>query len=180
MVDIGKRVMLWSLLLYLCGTHRCVVIYTSERQVPPETGRKLRVLKKKGKARMLTTRTRPDIAACLGVPASLMARRLKQVKTHLVDLWMYLWTTMNHAMCTLPSPKASHSILKKEKTSVDVSCRGGPQTGSSSLKRQTYCDASFARGGGRSRSSIHVLMVDETINRASLILWQSMRQTLTA
>ena len=33
---------------------------------------------------------------------------------------------------------------------------------------------------GRSKSGILVLMVDETVNRASLLLWQSRRQTLTA
>ena len=83
-------------------------------------------------------------------------------------------------MCTLPSPKASQSIPRKEETSVDVSCRDGPQTGSNSLKIQTYCDALFAPGGRWSRSGILVAMVDETTNRASLILWQSRRQTLTA
>ena len=59
---------------------------------------------------------------------------------------------------------------------MDVSCRGG----SSPRKIQTYCDASLAPGDGRSRSGVLVSMVDETINRASLILWQSRRQTLTA
>ena len=49
-----------------------------------------------------------------------------------------------------------------------------------SLTVQTYCDASFAPGGGRSRSGILVLLVDQQTNRASLLLWQSRRQTLTA
>ena len=110
-----------------------------------------------------------------------MVRRPMQVKSRLVDLWRYFWTTMNFAMCTLPSPKASSSILKKEHTTVDGSCaRGGPQTGSDSLKIQTYCDASFAPGARRSRSGILVRFVDENANRASLLLWQSRRQILTA
>ena len=50
----------------------------------------------------------------------------------------------------------------------------------SPLTVQTYCDASFAPGGGRSRSGILVLLVDQQTNRASLLLWQSRRQTLTA
>ena len=50
-------------------------------------------------------------------------------------------------------------------------------TGHGSLKIQTYCDASFASRGGRSRSGILILLVDEAANRASLILWQSRRQT---
>ena len=68
-----------------------------------------------GQMMWLSTRTRPDISACLGILVSLMVKRPKQVKSHLVDLWRYLWTTMNHAMCTLPSPKASQSILKKNR-----------------------------------------------------------------
>ena len=44
----------------------------------------------------------------------------------------------------------------------------------------TYCDASFAPGGGRSRSGILVLLVDQQTNRSSLLVWQSRRQTLTA
>ena len=51
-----------------------------------------------GQMMWLTTRTRPDISACLGILASLMVRRPKQVKAHLVNLWRYLWTTMSRAM----------------------------------------------------------------------------------
>ena len=71
---------------------------------------------------------------------------------------------MDYAMCTLPSqePRA----------------QDGPQTWPSSLKIHTYCDASFAPDGGRSRSGILVLLVDEKTNSASLLLWQSRRQTL--
>ena len=84
-------------------------------------------------------------------------------------------------MCTLPSPKAARSILKKGQPSADSpSAQDGPQTWSSSLKIQTYCDASFALGGGRSQSGILVSLVDEISNCASLLLWQSRRQTLAA
>ena len=83
---------------------------------------------------------------------------------------------MAYAMCTLPSPKASSSVMKKEQTSADGSCaQGGPQTLSSFLKIQTYCDALFALGGGRGRGSILVLLVDEITCRVSLVLWQSRR-----
>ena len=67
-----------------------------------------------GQMMWLTTRTRPDIAACLGILASLMVRRPKEVKNHLVCWWRYLWTTKDHAMCTLPSPKATQKIQKDE------------------------------------------------------------------
>ena len=40
-----------------------------------------------GQMMWLTARTRPDIAACLGILASMMVRRPKEVKSHLVCLW---------------------------------------------------------------------------------------------
>ena len=44
-----------------------------------------------GQMMWLTTCTRPDTAACLGILASLMVRRPQEVKNHLVSLWRYLW-----------------------------------------------------------------------------------------
>ena len=129
----------------------------------------------------LTTRTRPDIAACLGILASMMVRRPKEVKSHLVCLWKYLWTTKDHAMCTLPSPEAARKIVSDNRPEdMPSSARDGPLSCSSPLIVQAYCDASFAPGGGRSRSGILVLLVDQKTNRASALLWQSRRQTLTA
>ena len=91
-----------------------------------------------GQMTWLTTRTKPDIAACLGILASLMVRRPMEVKTHLVNLWRYLWTTIDYA---LPSPKASSFIQKKEQTSVDrSSAPDGPQASSSSLKIHSLDD----------------------------------------
>ena len=133
-----------------------------------------------GQMMWLTTRTRPDIAACLGILASLMVRRPKEVKNHLVCLWRYLWTTKDHAMCTLSSPKAAQKIKDECAEANPSGAQDGPQPCSSPLTVQTYCDASFAPGGGRSRSGILVLLVDQKTNRASLLLWQSRRQTLTA
>ena len=96
----------------------------------------------------LTTRTRPDIAACLGILASLMVRRPQEVKNHLVTLWRYLWTTKDHAMCTLPSPEAARKIQKDEGTKANLSgAQDGPLPCPSPLIVQTYCDASFAPGG---------------------------------
>ena len=81
-----------------------------------------------GQMMWLTTRTRPDIAACLGILASLMVRRPKEVKNHLVCLWRYLWTTKDHAMCTLPSPKAAQKIQKDECAEAFPSgAQDGPQ-----------------------------------------------------
>ena len=122
-----------------------------------------------GQMMWLTTCTRPDIAACLGILASLTVRRPKEVKNNLVCLWRYLWTTKDHAMCTLPSPKAAQKIQKDECAEANPSgAQDGPQPCPSPLIVQTYCDASFAPGGGRSRSSILVLLVDQQTNRASI------------
>ena len=130
-----------------------------------------------GQMMWLTTCTRPDIAACLGILASLT----KEVKNHLVCLWRYLWTTKDHAMCTLPSPKAAQKIQKDECAEANPSgAQDGPQPCPSPLTVQTDCDASCAPGGGSSRSGILVLLVDQRTNRASLLLWQSRRQALTA
>ena len=134
-----------------------------------------------GQMMWLTTRTRPDIAACLGILASLMVRRPKEVKSHLVGLWKYLWTTKDHAMCTLPSPNAARKLVGDTRhDDMPPSARDGPLSSSSPLVVQAYCDASFAPGGGRSRTGILVLLVDQSTNRASALLWQSRRQTLTA
>ena len=125
----------------------------------------------------LTTRARPDIAACLGILASLMVRPPMEVKTHLVCLWRCLWTTVDYAVCTLPSPNATQKIQRNEQKGTNSpSAQGGPQP----WQTQAYCDASFAPGGGRSRSGILVLLAEEVTNGASLLLWQSRRQTLTA
>ena len=72
-----------------------------------------------GQMMWLTTRTRPDISACLGNLAAPMVRRPKQVKIHLIDWWRYFWTTKDLAMCTLPSPKTSLSIRRDE---PDLTC----------------------------------------------------------
>ena len=102
-----------------------------------------------GQMMWLTTRTRPDIAACLGILASLMVRRPQEVKNHLVHLWRYLWTTKDHTMCTLPSPEAARKIQKDECAEANPSgAQRGPLPCPSPLIVQTYCDASFAPGGG--------------------------------
>ena len=92
-----------------------------------------------GQMMWLTTRTRPDIAACLGILASQMVRRPQEVKNHLVCLWRYLWTTKkDHAMCTLPSPKAAQKIQKDECSEANPSgAQDGPQPCSSPLTVQT-------------------------------------------
>ena len=98
-----------------------------------------------GQMMWLTTRTRPDIAACLGILASMMVRRPKEVKSHSVCLWKYLWTTKAHAMCTLPSFKAAGKIVSDNKAEgMPSSAQDEPLPCSSPLTVQAYCDASFA------------------------------------
>ena len=48
-----------------------------------------------GKMMWLTTRTRPDYSSCLGILASVLVRRPRQVKAQLLDLWRCLWTTVS-------------------------------------------------------------------------------------
>ena len=57
-----------------------------------------------GQIMWLIARTRPDVAACFGILASMMVRRPKEIKSHLMWLWKYLWTNKNRAICVLPSP----------------------------------------------------------------------------
>ena len=133
-----------------------------------------------GQMMWLTTRTRPDIAACLGILASLMVRRPREVKNNLVCLWRYLWTTKDHAMCISPPPPKLLRKFRRMNVQRRFHLVRKMDTTLSESSVQTYCDASFAPGGGRSRSGILVLLVDQRTNRASLLLWQSRRQTLTA
>ena len=58
-----------------------------------------------GQMMWLTTRTRPDIAACLGILASMMVRRPKEVKSHLslpLEVLCGLQKTMPCALCPPP------------------------------------------------------------------------------
>ena len=85
-----------------------------------------------------------------------------------------------HVHFALP-PKAAQKTQKDECAEAFPSgAQDGPQPCPSPLTVQTHCDASFAPRGGRRRSGILVLLVDQRTNRASLLLWQSRRQTLTA
>ena len=62
----------------------------------------------------------------------------------------------------LPSPDAARKIVSDNRPEdMPPSARDGPLSCSSPLAVQTYCDASFAPGGGRSRSGILVLLVDQ-------------------
>ena len=79
-----------------------------------------------GQMMWLTTRTRPDIAACLGILASLMVRRPKEVKNYLVCLWRclwrYLWTTktMPCAHCPPGRPKPQNPLRGQEDSQVTL------------------------------------------------------------
>ena len=56
-------------------------------------------------------------------------------------------TTTDHAMCTLPSPKAAQKIQKDECAEAFPSgAQDGPQPCPSPLTVQTYCDASLLQG----------------------------------
>ena len=85
-----------------------------------------------GQLMWLTTRTRPDIAATLGILASQMVIRPGYIRGCLVHLWRFILGTKDLNM---------HSFKP-----------GSIEYGS--LVLNVYVDASFASGGGRSRSGL--------------------------
>ena len=111
-----------------------------------------------GQLMWLTTRTRPDIAATLGILASQMVIRPGYIKGCLVHLWRFILGTKDLNM---------HSFKP-----------GSIEFGS--LVLNVYVDASFASGGGRSRSGLAMYLVNPVNGTESLIQWASRRQTSMA
>ena len=111
-----------------------------------------------GQLMWLTTRTRPDIAATLGILASQMVIRPGYIKGCLVHLWRFILGTKDLNM---------HSF---KPASIDYG----------SLVLNVYVDASFASGGGRSRSGLAMYLVNPKNGTESLIQWASRRQTSMA
>ena len=111
-----------------------------------------------GQLMWLTTRTRPDIAATLGILASQMVIRPGYIRGCLVHLWRFILGTKDLNM---------HSF---KPASIDYG----------SLVLNVYVDASFASGGGRSRSGLAMYLVNPEKGTESLIQWASRRQTSMA
>ena len=111
-----------------------------------------------GQLMWLTTRTRPDIAATLGILASQMVIRPGYIKGCLVHLWRFVLGTKDLNM---------HSF---KPASIDYG----------SLVLNVYVDASFASGGGRSRSGLAMYLINPRDGAESLIQWASRRQTSMA
>ena len=111
-----------------------------------------------GQLMWLTTRTRPDIAATLGILASQMVIRPEYIRGCLVHLWRFILGTKDLNM---------HSFKP-----------GTIEYGS--LVLNVYVDASFASGGGRSRSGLAMYLVNPVKGTESLIQWASRRQTSMA
>ena len=105
-----------------------------------------------------TTRTRPDIAAVLGILASQMVIRPTYIKGCLIHLWRYVLGRINLNMYSFePAPMQYGSLILN-----------------------VYVDASFASGGGRSRSGLAMYLVNPSNGRESIIQWASRRQTSMA
>ena len=70
-----------------------------------------------GQMMWLTTRTRPDISACLGILASMMVRRPKEVKSHLVCLWKILVDHQRpcHVHVALPQGSSENSFGQRSR-----------------------------------------------------------------
>ena len=111
-----------------------------------------------GQLMWLTTRTRPDIAAVLGILASQMVVRPTYIKGCLIHLWRYVLGTITLNMHSFePAPMQYGSLILN-----------------------VYVDASFASGGGRSRSGLAMYLVNPTNGKESVIQWASRRQTSMA
>eukprot|EP00971_Amphidinium_carterae_P208943 4145054-Amphidinium_carterae.10 len=61
-----------------------------------------------GQLMWLSTRTRPDISACLGILATLMVKRPRECVSSLVHLWRYVYSTSELAMTTAHSASCRH------------------------------------------------------------------------
>ena len=88
----------------------------------------------------LTSKTRPDIAATLGILASQMLIRPGYVKDYLVHLWRYVTRTRHFCM---------HSLELGSMTW-------------GSLIQSIYVAASFATGGGKNKSGLTMYLVNPT------------------
>ena len=96
--------------------------------------------------------------ATLGILASQMVIRPGYIKGCLVHLWRFIFGTKGLNM---------HSF---KPASIDYG----------SLVLNVYVDASFASGGGRSRSGLAMYLVNPKNGTESLIQWASRRQTSMA
>ena len=111
-----------------------------------------------GQLMWLTTRTRPDIAAVLGILASQMVIRPTYIKGCLIHLWRYVLGTIDLNMYSFePAPMQYGSLILN-----------------------VYVDACFASGGGRSRSGLAMYLVNPSSGKESIIQWASRRQTSMA
>eukprot|EP00971_Amphidinium_carterae_P307262 6106172-Amphidinium_carterae.2 len=145
----------------------------------------------------LSTRTRLDISACLGILATLMVKRPHECVSSLVHLWRYVYLTSELAMTTaqydpaiskdqwyiqspeertVPAVVMDH-LIKEAYATLPVFAPVEPMI-------VVYTDASFAGGGGRSRSGCSIyLMLPCSLGEGPqhiLLQWSSRRQTLIA
>eukprot|EP00971_Amphidinium_carterae_P028819 567233-Amphidinium_carterae.3 len=118
----------------------------------------------------LSTRTRPDISACLGILATLMVKRPREYVSSLVHLWPYVYSTSELAMTTAqydPAVSEDHWYIESpgERTVPAVVMDHLTKEAYATLPVfapvepmiVVYTDASCAGGGGRSRSGCSIL-----------------------
>eukprot|EP00971_Amphidinium_carterae_P321683 6394199-Amphidinium_carterae.1 len=150
-----------------------------------------------GQLMWLSTRTRPDISACLGILATFLAKRPRECVSCLLHLWRYVYTTSDLAMITAKYDSA----YVEDKWYLDSPGeRKVPAVVMDHLTKETYaelpvfapvepmivvyCDASFSPNGGRSRSGCSIYLVLPSSSGEGpqhiLLSWTSRRQTLTA
>ncbi|CAE7371500.1 RE1 [Symbiodinium natans] len=112
---------------------------------------KLRAQKEVGTLMWISLRSRPDVAACLGIAATLVATHPEESVRLTRGIWRFLRATWD----------------------VRLMFRAKHEETPSQVVRMT-ADASFAPGGARSRTGYAIFMGDH------LISWRSQRQALVA
>ena len=109
----------------------------------------------------LALRSRPDIAACLGIAATQITSRPGESLRLCKGIWRYLRATSNQTLL--------YSFAEAGENPAPESLEG-----SSKWTFRIVSDASLAPGGSRSRSGVALFLGDH------LLYWKSQRQALVA
>ena len=111
----------------------------------------------------LALRSRPDVAACLGIAATQITSRPSESLRLCKGIWRYLRATWNQTL--------SYPFVEADENPAPTS---GQMKGPYKWSFRIVSDASLAPGGSRSRSGVALFLGDH------LLYWKSQRQALVA
>ncbi|CAE7437089.1 RE1 [Symbiodinium sp. CCMP2592] len=117
--------------------------------------------KEAGTLMWIALRSRPDIAACLGVASTLITSRPSESLRLCKGIWRYLRSTWE-------------KTLHYRYGGGPVNPGGGDDTADAEWTFRIVSDASLAPGGARSRSGVALFLGDH------LVYWKSQRQSIVA